>query len=74
MNQIRTIGLVLIVLGILSFSYGGFIKYRTRENVIDAGPVQVTANKTHTIHFPEVAGAIALMGGVTLLVASARKT
>jgi len=74
MSQLRTIGLVLIMLGILSFSYGGFITYRTRERVIDAGPIQVTADKTHKIRFPEVAGAIALIGGVSVLVASVRKT
>jgi hypothetical protein len=73
MSELRTIGLVLIVLGMLSFSYEGFITYRTREKVIDAGPVQVTADKTHKIRVPEVAGAIALIGGVSVLVASAKK-
>ena len=74
MSQLRTISIILIALGILSFSYEGLIKYRTREKVIDAGPIQVTADKTHTIRFPEVAGAIALIGGVSILVASAKRT
>jgi hypothetical protein len=73
MNQLRIIGLILILVGILSFSYQGFITYRTREKVIDAGPVQVTADKTHKIRVPDVAGAIALIGGVSVLIASAKK-
>ncbi|HUI08368.1 MAG TPA: DUF3185 domain-containing protein [Verrucomicrobiae bacterium] len=74
MSQLRSSGLALIVLGILSFSYQGFITYRTREKVIDAGPVQITTSKTHKIRVPELAGAIALIGGVSILVASVKKT
>ena len=73
MNQLRTIGLALIVLGIVAFSYEGFITYRTRDKVIDAGPVQVTAEKTHKINLPPALGALAFIGGITLLLASAVK-
>lgn len=73
MSQLRIIGIVLIVLGVLSFSYEGLIKFKTREKVIDAGPVQVTAERTHTIRFPVVGGAAALIGGVVLLVVAAKK-
>lgn len=69
-KELRTIGLVLIVLGIIAFSYQGVIKYRTREKVFDAGPVHVTAEKTRKIEVPQTVGAVALIGGVTLLVAS----
>ena len=74
MTQLRNIGIVLIVLGILSFAYEGLIKFKTREKVIDAGPLHVTAEKTHTIRFPVLGGAVALIGGVVLLVASAKKS
>ncbi len=37
----RIIAIVLIVLGILALSYGGF-SYITQERVADVGPVQVT--------------------------------
>jgi hypothetical protein len=73
MNQLRTMGIVLIIVGIVAFSYEGVVKYRTRDNIIDAGPVQVTAERTHHIYFTPTAGAIALIGGVALLVASARR-
>ena len=73
MNQIRNVGLVLIVIGILAFAYEGVITYRTREKVIDAGPIQVTADKTHKINLPPTWGALALIGGVALLVASVKR-
>jgi hypothetical protein len=73
MSEIRTIGLVLIIIGIVAFSYEGVVTYRTRDKVIDAGPVQVTADKTHKINLPPTLGALTLVGGVLLLVASAKR-
>jgi hypothetical protein len=73
MSDIRTIGIVLIVLGAVAFSYEGYITYRTNEPVIDAGPVHVTAEKTHAIHVPPVLGSLAFIGGLTLLIMSVKK-
>lgn len=73
MSSNRMIAIILIVLGILSFSYEGIITYRTRDKIIDAGPIQVTADNTHKIRVPEVVGAVALVGGVILLVGSLKR-
>jgi hypothetical protein len=73
MDQLRTLGLVLIVLGILSFGYQGFATYKTRDKVFDAGPIQVTAEKTHKVEVPQVAGAVALIGGTVLLLAGVKR-
>ncbi len=73
MSELRIVGLALIIMGILSFSYEGLISYKTRDKVIDAGPVQVTTEKTKTISVPPVLGAMCFIGGVTLLVASVKK-
>ena len=73
MNSMRTTGLVLIIIGIIAFAYQGVITYRTRDKVIDAGPIQVTANKTHKIDLPPTFGALALIGGVVLVAVSARR-
>jgi uncharacterized membrane protein YidH (DUF202 family) len=72
MNSLRPIAIVLIVLGVIAFAYG-FIRYRTPERVIDAGPVHITAEKTHTINLPPALGAAALAGGLVLLIVSAKK-
>jgi hypothetical protein len=66
------IAIILIVLGIAAFAYQG-ITYTTREKVVDLGPIQMTAEKTKTIPLPPIVGAIALVGGIVLLVVGGRK-
>ena len=66
------IAIILIALGIVALAYQG-ITYTTREKVVDLGPIQVTAEKTKTIPLPPVLGAIALVGGIVLLVVGSRK-
>lgn len=67
------IAMILIALGIAAFAYQG-ITYTTREKVVDLGPIQMTAEKTKTIPLPPVLGAIALIGGIVLLVVGSRKS
>jgi hypothetical protein len=66
------IAIILIALGIVAFAYQG-ITYTTREKVVDLGPIQMTAEKTKTIPLPPIVGAIALVGGIVLLVVGSRK-
>ena len=66
------IAIILIALGIAAFVYQG-ITYTTREKVIDLGPLQVTAEKTKTLPLPPIVGAIALVGGVVVLVMGSKK-
>ncbi|MCX5817715.1 MAG: DUF3185 domain-containing protein [Proteobacteria bacterium] len=66
------IAIMLIALGIAAFAYQG-ITYTTREKVVDLGPIQVTAEKTKTLPLPPIVGAIALVGGIVLLVAGIKK-
>ena len=66
------LGIVLIVVGIVAFAYQG-ITYTTREKVVDLGPIQVTADKTKTLPLPPIVGAIALVGGIVLLVLGNKK-
>jgi hypothetical protein len=61
------IGVVLIVLSILSFAYQG-ITFTTREKVLDIGPIEATAEKQKTIPLPPIFGAMALIGGIGLVI------
>lgn len=63
------IAVLLIVLGLFAFAYQGFT-YTTTEKAIDLGPIQVTAEKTHTFPLPPIVGGIALVGGILLLLNS----
>lgn len=69
----RTIGIILIVLGIAAFAFQG-ISYTTEEKVLDVGPLEVTKEKSNTIPLPPVLGAIALLGGVGLVALGGRKS
>lgn len=73
MNQSRSLGIILLIIGIVLFSYAGVVTYRTRDKVIDAGPIQLTADKTHKAYFPPAIAAVCVVGGILLLVTSARK-
>jgi hypothetical protein len=64
----KTVGVILIVLGIVGLGWGG-ITYTTREKVLDIGPIHASRDKTHSVPLPPVAGAVAIIGGVVLLVA-----
>ncbi|MDQ2945637.1 MAG: DUF3185 domain-containing protein [Acidobacteriota bacterium] len=67
----KTLGIILIVLGLFGLAWGGFT-YTTREKVVDIGPIHATREKTHNVLFPPLAGVVALIGGVVLLVTGRR--
>ena len=64
----RTFGIILIVLGLFGLVWGGFT-YTTTEKLVDIGPIHATREKTHNVPaLPPIAGAVALFGGIVLLV------
>lgn len=67
----RTIGLILMVLGIIMLIWTGF-SYTKKEKVIDAGPIQVSADKEKNVNWPPYLGGILLIGGI-VVVATAKK-
>ena len=64
----KTIGVILIALGLIGIAWGGFT-YTTRQKVLDVGPVHASRDKHHNVPIPPIAGAVALVGGIALLVA-----
>ena len=64
----KTIGIILIGLGLFGLAWGG-ITYTTREKLVDIGPIHATREETHNVPLPPIAGALALIGGIVLLVA-----
>lgn len=64
--MIKTIGAIMIALGLIGLLWGGF-SYTTREKVVDIGPIHATREKTHNVPVAPVAGALVLIGGVALL-------
>jgi drug/metabolite transporter (DMT)-like permease len=63
----KPLGVILIVLGVLALVYQGF-SYTTQKKVLDVGPIQATKQERHTVPLPPILGALALIGGVIILV------
>jgi hypothetical protein len=73
MKPAGIVGIILIAIGIIALAYGGF-SYTTREKVIDAGPLQVSADRQKTIPLPPILGGICLVGGIILVLAGNKKS
>jgi hypothetical protein len=72
MTARRIVGLVLVTIGIVALVWGG-VFWTDKDTVIDAGPFQVTTEEREGVRLPPVLGAIALVGGIVLLVVPERK-
>ena len=64
--SVKTIGVILIVLGLVALAYQG-ISYTTREKVIDLGPIEASKETKQTIPLPPVLGIVAIVGGIFLV-------
>ena len=65
----KTAGILLMVLGVIALAYQGFT-YTTREKVVDAGPIQISADREKSVPIPPIIGGAALIAGLYLLVSS----
>jgi hypothetical protein len=72
MKTTTVIAILLIAIGIVAFGYQG-ITYTSREKVVDVGPLQMTTETEKTLPLPPIVGAIALVGGIVLLIAGNKK-
>ncbi|QNN44200.1 hypothetical protein [Pedobacter roseus] len=68
----RTLGIVLIVVGIAMLIWTGFT-YTKKEKIVDAGPIQISADKEKSVNWPPYAGGIILVAGVIVFVTSKNK-
>jgi len=68
---VKIAGIILIALGLFGLAWGGFT-YTTREKVVDIGPIHATRDETHNVPLSPIAGAVAVVGGVALLLAGKR--
>jgi drug/metabolite transporter (DMT)-like permease len=66
---VKTPAILLIVVGIVIVIWGAF-GFKTRDKVLDVGPIHATKETTHDVPYGPLAGAILAIGGVVLLVKS----
>ena len=72
MKPAAIVGALLIIVGIAGLAFGGF-SFTHKEKVLDVGPIEAHADKKESLPVPPILGALALVGGVVLLVTSARR-
>lgn len=71
MNNKLILGIILILIGAGILTYGHF-SYRTRETVLEVGPIKATAEKTHDVPIPAILGWALIGGGAVVMVLSSR--
>lgn len=72
MKPISIVGLLLIIGGVAALAIGRF-SYTTEEKVLELGPLVATADKEHTVQIPDIAGIIAVVAGLGLVVVGRRR-
>jgi hypothetical protein len=68
----KLLGIILIFAGIAMFLITG-ISYTTEETVIDAGPLEVSAEDEESLNWPPYAGGIAIIAGFVFLAVGKKK-
>ena len=59
------------MVGIVGFAVGGF-SFTHEKKDVDLGPLQVEHKKTESVPIPPILSAIAVVGGIGLVVVGAR--
>ena len=65
-------GVILLVAGLAGLAWP-VITYTKSEKVVDIGPVEVTAEREKRVPVPPIAGGLAAVAGVVMIVAGSRK-
>jgi hypothetical protein len=65
------IGILLVIVGVVGFALGGF-SFTHEKKDVDLGPVQIGHEQKKSVPIPPALSAVALLGGIGLIVVGAR--
>ena len=68
----KILGIIIIIIGIAMLILNGF-DYTTKEKVLDVGSVEITKKERKTLTWPYYSGAIAIIGGILLVLGGSKK-
>jgi len=68
----RPLGIILTVIGIVMLVWTGF-SYTKKEKIVDAGPIEISADKQESVNWPPYVGGIVLIAGVIILISSKKR-
>lgn len=69
----KSIGIILIIAGILMMVFRGF-SVTTEKEVADIGPLEINKKENKWIGWPTYAGGVLVIVGVVMVVSGRRKT
>ena len=64
----KTIGLILIVIGIIMMVFRSF-NFTSEKKVADVGPLEINKQENHSVNWPLYAGIAVTVAGVVILLA-----
>jgi len=67
------VGIILIIVGIVGFAYGG-LGWNEKKKDAQLGPLEISHTESHGISFPPIVSGICLVGGIVLVVVGSRKS
>lgn len=68
----KTWATILMVIGIVMLIWTGFT-YTKKQKVVDAGPIEISADKQESVNWPPYVGGIILAAGIILFIGSKNK-
>ncbi len=71
MRPLGIVGIILIIVGIVGFAYGGF-DFSTKKKDAQLGPIEISHQQNHGFAIPPVISGLCVVGGIVLLIFGAR--
>lgn len=67
------LGIVLIVVGAIGLAYGG-ISFTSEKHVAEIGPIEASVEEQETIPVPPIAGGVAVLAGIGVLLVGRKES
>jgi hypothetical protein len=71
MRNLMWVGVLLVILGIAGLVME-YVTVTEKRTVVDIGPLELKAEEQHNIPIPTIAGIVAVIAGLVMIVASHR--
>ena len=70
--QTKTLGVIVIAIGMLMIIYTGF-NFVTTEKVVDIGAIEINKEKDHPVQWSPIVGVVLLIGGILIIAIRGKK-
>ena len=72
MRNMMWVGVLLVILGIAGLVIQN-VQFTETKRVLDVGPLHVNSEERHNVPIPTIAGIVAVLAGLALVIASRRQ-